>query len=82
VRKLKRGELVYIETDDIEHHNHGWIGFKKLAKAKPKRFIGVGWVVKASKRTLVIAPLAGNGAAFCAYRLPRGSVRRIRKLKA
>lgn len=83
--KLRPGDLVYVETDDIEHHDMGWTSLKAIAKAKVRTFRCVGWVVRSSKRTLVIAPMAGTEGrhaddAHCAYLLPRRAITKLKKL--
>jgi hypothetical protein len=89
VKKLKRGQLVEIQTDDIEHHDEGWTRLGDIAAVKPRAFKTVGWVVRATKRTVVIAPMMGPHpdrpktfvSAYCGYRLPRRAILRIRKLR-
>ena len=81
----KRGDLVYVETDDIEHHDQGWTEAAEIAAAKPRTFRAVGWVIKATKRTLIVAPMVGTKGrhehdAHCAYILPRRAITKLRRL--
>jgi hypothetical protein len=76
----KQGWMVYVEMDDIEHDSKGWEAFDDLVKVRPRMFKAVGWVIRASKRTLVIASLTSPDQAFCHYILPWGSITRCDRL--
>lgn len=82
--KVRAGDLVYVETDDIEHHNDGWTPVGDITATKPLTYRAVGWVLKATKRTLVLAPMMAGGPkdrrAFCAYQLPRRAITKIKRL--
>lgn len=85
MKRLRPGDLVYVETDDIEHHDQGWTALEAIAKSRPRTFRCVGWIVRVSKRTLVVTPMAGTEGrhaddAHCAYFLPRRAVTKIRRL--
>lgn len=85
-RKIKRpklGQLVYVEMDDIEHDS-GWTGFAAIAKVRPRTFRTVGWVVRATKRTLTLSAtvdsLKADANGYCHYLIPMRSITRIDKL--
>lgn len=80
--KVKPGDLVYVELHDIEHENNGWQRQADIAKAKVNTYMAVGWVLRATKLTLTIAPLTSPRSAFCAYHFPMGSVRKVKRLRA
>jgi len=79
VSKLHRGDLVFVAVDDIEHIDHGWEAIETLVATKPGRFMAVGWVIGLSKRFVVVAPFTqpSEHQAHCAYRLPRGGIRKV-----
>jgi hypothetical protein len=88
VSKVKRprlGHLVYVEMDDIEHDGHGWKSFADIAKTRPRTFRTVGWVVRATKRTLTLSAttdsLKSTASGFCSYQIPMRSITRIDKVK-
>lgn len=81
MKRPKRGDLVYVELPDIEHENSGWQDMSVVSKAKVKEFHAVGWVLRATKKTLTITPMTGVGRTFCAYHLPRASIHRIVRLR-
>lgn len=87
MKRPKPGQLVYVELDDIEHDNNGWTNVSAIRGQRPRTYKAVGYVVKATKRTLTLASMSvsesrdpGGGAAFCNYMLPWPSVRKIVKL--
>ena len=87
MKRPKRGAIVYVELDDIEHSNDGWTSVSAVRSQRPRTYRAVGYVVKSTKRTLTLAPLAvsdranpGGGAAFCNFMLPWPSVRKLVKL--
>jgi hypothetical protein len=71
--------------DDIEHGPGGWMAYADIAKQRPATFRAVGWVVRATKRTLTISSTASSNsstaAGFCHYLIPMRSITRIDKLK-
>jgi len=77
----KRGWMVYVEMDDIEHSPQGWTGANAIRAQRPEKFKAIGWVVRGTKRTLTIASVTSPGAAFCHYLIPMRSIRRIDRLK-
>jgi hypothetical protein len=85
MKRLKPGDLVYVETDDIEHADQGWQALAAIAATKPRTFRTVGWVVRVTKRTLTLTPMAGTEGrhaddAHCAYLLPRRAITKIKRL--
>ena len=73
--------MVYVEMDDIEHESRGWQHHTVVKKDRPATFRAIGWVYRATRRTLTLANVASDSQAFCHYMIPLGSVTRIRKLK-
>lgn len=86
VKRPKLGHLVYVEMDDIEHGAGGWKSFAEIsAKERPRTFRTVGWVVRATKRTLTVAAttdsLRSDAHGYCHYLIPMRSITRIDKIK-
>lgn len=77
----KPGWMVYVEMDDMEHSHDGWDSATNIRAARPRTFKALGWVVRASKRSLVIANVTAPDAAFCHYVIPWGAVRRLDRVK-
>jgi hypothetical protein len=73
--------MVYVEMDDIEHSHAGWNSAANIRGARPEKFKALGWVVRATKRTLTIANVTSPGAAYCHYLIPMKSIRRLDRLK-
>ena len=80
--KFKRGDLVYVETIDIEHEGRGWEDVNVIAKRKAGRYYFVGWVISDKKKFLSLAAVASSrGTAFCSVKLPKWAGMRTQKLK-
>lgn len=79
---MKRGALVVVSMVDMEHDDFGWQPIAETRRRKAGRYQAVGWVVKTTRRFLVIAPVATReaSATFCAYRIPRGAIRSVRRI--
>lgn len=82
MKRLKRGELVFVETLDIESIAPGWTSIGKVARGKPGRYAFVGWVLRDKGKTLVLsgATRPRTHSVHSAYRLPRGCITKIEKL--
>lgn len=84
VKRPKLGHMIYVEMDDIEHKS-GWRPFADISKRRASTFHAVGWVVRASKRTLTISSVVDSfkpdAYGYCDYMIPMRSVTRIAKLK-
>lgn len=84
VKRPKLGALVYVEMDDIEHGPGGWKAFAAIAKERPRTFRAVGWVVRATRRTLIVSSttdsLKSDAHGYCYFMIPMRSVTRIDKL--
>lgn len=79
--RFRPGPLVEISWSDIEHEDFGWQELEAIKAKKAHRYRAVGYLVKRGRRFVLIVPVIGESAAFCAYRIPRGAVRSIRRLK-
>lgn len=80
--RIRRGRLVDVHWDDVEHIR-GWKSRREVLRDRPDRYRAAGYVLQAGRRWLVIAPVTGEqnrGSAACAYRLPWGTIRRLRIL--
>lgn len=76
-------KLVKVEMVDMEHDARGWQHPASIRADKPMRYVAVGWVIKRTKRWLIITPVMrrDGGQASCAYRIPRGSIRSVRRIR-
>lgn len=78
---MKPGTLVEVELDDMEHVSHGWQSFEFLSKQDRTAYRCAGYLISKSKHWTVIGSVTNSEAhAFCAFRIPTGAVRSMRRL--
>jgi hypothetical protein len=83
VKRVKPGTVVWVVMDDIEHHDLGWQTLRWFRQRRHERYEAIGIVVQDTRRSLILASVVNrrDGKAFCAYRIPRGSIRSLRVLE-
>lgn len=80
----KKWKLILVVWVDIVHgYYDGWCRVKKKsAKLKVSTIKTVGWLVKNKKKSLTVCQnLASDGDGFSLVVIPRGCVKKIRRLK-
>jgi hypothetical protein len=83
MQKLKPGDLVAIQCDDIEHLSFGWESRESAINNKPNRYHFVGWLLKRNKRFIhITAAVSSAPSVNSSYRIPIGKHTSIVRIKA
>lgn len=76
---MKRRELVVVRWRDTETEGIGWQ--EPAATSRPLRYRTVGYVIRRSKRFLVVSPtIVSDGRVNTTWRIPIGAIVEIRSL--
>ena len=79
---MKPGTLVEVEMDDMEHVSHGWQSFESITTQERTAYKAAGYLISRDKHWTVIGSVTNDEAhAFCAFRIPTGALRSMRKLR-
>ena len=79
---MKAGTLVEVEMDDMEHVSHGWESFQAIIDQPRTAYKAAGYLISRDKHWTVIGSVTNDEAhAFCAFRIPTGAIRSIKRLR-
>lgn len=76
-------KLVEVIWDDSAHLTPRWRSFGEIRASRAATCETVGYVVKRSRRWLLLSSTVsiGDSEGYCAFRIPTGAIRRIRRIR-
>ncbi|HEY8836728.1 MAG TPA: hypothetical protein VIO16_03420 [Dehalococcoidia bacterium] len=80
---MKRGRRVEVRWSDAAHANGTWRKIKELRRSRRKNepIVSAGIVLSDDKRGMMLASSAHDGSASGVIIIPRGVIRKVRRLR-